>query len=82
MLSQQKFLTAIKNDLRVRRAEIHEGGVDGQNETYLEWSALVRYQRRVQDAGDDQSKLEIVVKSLEKNHAVGRSQNWRGQATV
>jgi hypothetical protein len=82
VLSQHKFLTAIKNDLRVRRAEIHERGVDGQNETYLEWSALVRYQRRVHDAGDDQSKLEAIVASLEKQGGLCGGQRWRERSTV
>jgi hypothetical protein len=82
VLSQKKLLQTIENYVRGRRAAIREGGLDGQDEKYLVWGALVRYQQQVQDAGDDQSKLEIVVKSLEKNPAVGRSQNWRGRATV
>jgi hypothetical protein len=82
VLNQKKLLQTIEDYLRGRRAAIHVGGVDGQDEKYLEWGALVGYRQNTQDAGTDQLKLEAVVASLEKHPDLGDYQRWRERATV
>jgi hypothetical protein len=76
MVSQEKLLKAIEEDIRVCRAGKHTE-VDGMARQNLEFNKLIRHLEMVNDAGDDQAKLEVIVQSLETNLAVGRHQHWR-----
>jgi hypothetical protein len=67
MLSQEKLLKVIDAAL-----------IQSKNAAQrIEHMTLLQYLQMAQEAGDDQAKLEAVVSSLEKNHVIGRYQQWR-----
>ena len=83
MLSQTNLLNAIEDDLKVcRNAEHASDDIQGKDRQKLEIATLTRHVQMTHEAGDDQTELEKVVRSLEKSLVVGRYQRWRDRATV
>jgi hypothetical protein len=82
MLSRQKLLKAIEDDLKVCREAKHPpDDVKGRDHQSLEIATLVTHAQMAYEAGDDQNKLEQVLQSLEKSPVVGY-QHWRELSTV
>jgi hypothetical protein len=82
MLSQEKLLKVIAEDLRVcRQATPASADIPGRDRQILEISILTRHMEWAKTANDDQATLEEIVRSLEKNMVV-HYQEWRERATV
>lgn len=82
MISRQKLLKAIEDDLKVCREAKHPpDDVQGRDRQILEAATLVRHAQMAYEAGDDQEKLEQVLQSLEKSPVAGY-QHWRERSTA
>ena len=76
MLSQEKLVKVISEDLRQRTAG-RQNAPSAAKQQNIEHMALMRHLEMANDAGEDQTKLEAVVASLEKNPVIGSYQHWR-----
>jgi hypothetical protein len=77
MLSREKLLKAIDDDIKVcRDAKPSPDDVQGRDRQKLEVATLLRHAQMAHEAGDDQTKLEQVVQSLEKSPVVGYQRWW------
>jgi hypothetical protein len=82
MLSQEKLLKVIAEDLRVCRGATHAPtDTSGRDRQFMEISTLTRHMEWAENANNDQATLEEIVRSLEKNMVV-HYQEWRKRATV
>jgi hypothetical protein len=82
MLSQEKLLKALDTDIRIcRNAKYTPNDEHGKKRQILESATLIRHLQWAQSAGNDQTILEQIVQSLEKNAVVGY-QHWRNLATI
>ena len=82
MLSQEKLLKVIAEDLRVCRGASHAPtDAPGRDRQIMEIATLTRHMEWAESAINDQAILEEIVRSLEKNMVV-RYQEWRERATV
>jgi|HubBroStandDraft_3_1064219.scaffolds.fasta_scaffold709932_1 hypothetical protein len=80
MLSQEKLLKAIDDDLKVcREAEerMNPSDTRGKDQNILEFKTLMQHLKSAQRAGSDQTELERVVSSLESNQVLRGYQRWR-----
>jgi hypothetical protein len=81
MLSQEKLLKVIAEDLRVCRGATHAPtDAPGRDRQIMEVATLTRHLEWAENANNDQAVLEEIVGSLEKNMVV-RYQEWRERAT-
>ena len=82
MLSQEKLLRALDIDIRICRNARHTPNDEhGKKRQILELAALIQHLQWAESAGNDQTILEQIVQSLEKNAVVGY-QHWRNLATI
>ena len=82
MLSQEKLLKVIAEDLRVCRGATHAStDAPGRDRQIMEIATLTRHLEWAENANNDQAVLEEIVRSLEKNMVV-HYQEWRERATV
>ena len=84
MLSQERLLKAIDDDLRVcNAAEPAPGDEQGRDHRTLELTTLINHLEWTKRAGTDQTELEKIVVLLERIQNPVRSyQRWRELATV
>ena len=81
MLDGEKLLKAIDAAIQGCRNPRHAPGDEpSADRQKVELATLVRHREMAREAGDDQSELEQVVQSLERNHVVG-FQRWREMST-
>jgi hypothetical protein len=77
LLSQEKLLKVIAEDLRVWRGASHAStDAPGRERQSMEITTLTQHMKWAENANDDQAVLEEIVQSLEKNMVV-RYQEWR-----
>ena len=81
MLSQEKLLQVIDEDLRVCDCTIPTDEPTRQQKL-LEHATLTNHLWLARGAGDDQNELEKVVRSLEKNPVTRGYQHWRERVTI
>jgi phage shock protein A len=80
MLSQQKLLKVIDDDLKVCREaaeRMNPSDTRAKEQNILEFNTLMNHLTWVQRAGSDQAELERVVRSLESNELMRGYQRWR-----
>ena len=83
MLSQEKLLKVIRKDLAgCRKAGRTLTDARGVERKKIEVTALLKHVQMVKEAGADPTKLEAVVKSLEKHSLLSGHQHWREKATI
>ncbi len=76
MLSQEKLLNVINEDLKQATAE-QQADVQAASQQNIEHLTLLKHLQMAKKAGSDPEKLEAVVASLEKNPVIGAYQHWR-----
>jgi hypothetical protein len=82
MLSQEKLLKVIAEDLRVCRGATHAStDAPSRDLQIVEIATLTRHMEWAGNPNDDQAALEEIVRSLEKNMVV-HYQEWRERATA
>ena len=81
MLSQVKLMKAIQEVLKSCEQSEPVGGPERQKIGWIiQHNALTKHREMARAAGNDQTKLEVIVRSLEDTISL-RSQNWRQRAT-
>ena len=80
MFSQKRLLSLIDTDMRICRAA-RPMDESGKQHQVLEMTTLTTHLQWTQRAGDDQTVLEQIVKSLENSVVVGY-QRWRELSTI
>ena len=80
MLSQQKLLKVIDDDLKVCREageRMNPSDTRAKEQNIVEFNTLMNHLMWAQRAGSDQAELERVVHSLESNEVLRGYQLWR-----
>lgn len=80
MLSQEKLLKVIDDDLKVCREageRMNPSDSQGKERNILEFNTLMQHLTWAQRAGSDQTELERVVRSLESKDFFRGYQHWR-----
>ena len=80
MLSQEKLLMVIDDDLKICREaaeRMSPSDTPGKEQNILEFNTLMQHLKWAQRADSDQTELERVVSSLESNQVLRGYQRWR-----
>ena len=79
-MDHEKLLAALNDDLQACResAQLNASNEDQRNA--VEFSALTTHLMWAESVGNDQTKLERIVHSLEANPFLRRYQRWRSRS--